>query len=143
MTKLTKAEALRLLDTEQAMRIALESECVALRAQCALHTVPSAKDTMAEVHAHLHGQEDCSKCGGTGKYSADDGYEGDCYACRGKGYITKSDKRRNATYQYHQELGALIESHALSGYLSPRQIPLEEKRGKQIVQHDHYWYAIP
>lgn len=105
--------------------------------------VPPADVSIAAIAAKLHDHEDCPKCKGTGKYvNADGEVAGDCFACKGKGWQSAADVRRNETYGYHRDLSQLIADEKLPKYLRIADIPAEAKRGKRLVQHNNYWYAI-
>lgn len=105
--------------------------------------VPSADVSIAAIAATLDDHTPCPKCNGTGKFHNRDGEAvGDCFACKGKGWQSASDLRRNDTYSYHRDLSALIADEKLPKFLRPSDIPLEAKRGKRLVQHNSYWYVI-
>lgn len=142
MTKLTHVDKDRIIEDLRQRLITLESKLEAAKAQA--KAVPTARESIAATQLTLdmpEGAQPCTKCNGHGKVELSHGGMGDCYRCRGKGYMTTRDKRRYDTYQLHQELDALLEGE--ERWATPGLIPAELKRGKRIVQHNGWWYISP
>jgi len=146
MAKLTKNELVALISQQQQQMHALQLQVEKLGAQRA--AVPPASESIAGVQSTLddgdveqlalpEGAHVCTKCGGTGLHASGN----DCYQCRGKGYVTARDRRRNDTYDLHRALD--VELANAERWLSPSKIPAEVKRGKRLVQHNGWWYIAP
>lgn len=63
---------------------------------------PRVAEPVADTNTQAHGRHSCHRCNGTGRVasSRDNGL---CYRCKGKGYTTRIDRRRNATYAAHRK----------------------------------------
>ena len=119
----TKAELIAIINT-------LEGKLAALATK-PLQASP--EESMASIEATL--SDPCPKCEGTGEHTSG----GICYACKGKGYQDRDDVLRNASYARARSLRK--ELGATSGYASPRDIPLDLKKGKRIVRLDGLFYV--
>jgi DnaJ-class molecular chaperone len=101
----------------------------------ALSTQPpaaSVEESLASIEATL--SPPCDACDGTGIHSSG----GMCYRCKGKGYQDASDVARNAGYARIRALRPTIAGK--EGYASPRDIPLELRKGKTFVKVDGLFY---
>lgn len=139
--KLTHADKDRIIDELRTTVRALESKLQAAKVQHA----PPAQQSINAIQRDLldipPGSHKCAKCQGTGKVALRNGDEGDCYRCRGKGYMSPRDQRRFDTYELHRELDTVLDG--AERWAAPGLIPIEAKRGRRLIQHNGWWYIEP
>lgn len=132
----------RQLEENHRLASALEAANAQLRAV----TVPSAEASMLSAERTLAGgQCECPKCQGTGIFVHADGTKGDCYTCRGKGYITQRDVRRNAVHELHRRVQQMLDEGRAQRFLTMSEInalPAAQRAGKRIVKHDEWLVLV-